>query len=208
MPLVFLANIDSARIIIDYSKRFFYYAPQVLPQSTSTNWVIYISPISVIIIFIISQYIAENNRKKELHRNWYFKAHLESSISKLEVFLIESSKIVEEYNNNLNSIITNTDEILILKSKTLDNLKDLIRRFEFEIIQPLKILYPNIFKSSLNELNSVQDLVTTLYDKETDSEIFLTEWSEIKGKIRAGLVSVLSKPVNVKSENYFWVFKK
>ena len=193
MHLVFSANFDSVRII-DYSKHYIY-SPQILPQAKSFDWIIFISPVSVILIFILSQWIAENNRKKELHRNWYFKAHLESSINKFEELLIESSKLVKDYYRELNFTNRTFEEDIVLKAKTLDGLKDLIRRFEFEVIQPLKILYPNIFNSSINELNIFQDLFTNLFDKEIELINFLNEWSEIKGKIRASLLAILSKPV-------------
>ncbi len=196
---MFLSS-DSSQTTINYYQQFIEDGSSV---SQTFSLFTIISPIIVVVTFIISQLISESNRKKEVNRNWYFKAHLEGSINKTENFLNKSSELVENYASQIKSIDKISEDFLICKAKNLDDLKDLIRRFEFEVINPLKILYPNTFQSSLSELQEFQDLLTTLFDSDQDSKLLLNNWFEIKGTIRAQLLDVLSRPVITKKKSFF-----
>lgn len=188
--------------------------PYLLAVETSPNWkdfVPLISPIVVIILFIIDRIIGYNLRKKETDRNWYFKVLLEPSIEKITLFYKNTNssyalaaKHLEERRN-----VPHT-EFTRLKAHQFFIFQDSKRELEAEVIQPISARYQFVGNSLTLILQDLEDAYTKSIDEEKFSEEEINIFKLLAFTNRAILLNELYSPLQP-STSYFkknWAYCK
>jgi hypothetical protein len=111
----------------------------------------FISSVIIILIFIYDRKTAYDLRKKELDRTWYYKVLLEPNLEKLDAFFKDIKASITSSFTNLNILDYDTNRVVYIKAQLLEieKIKNIIREFELDVLQPIYSKYPTIN----NEIN-------------------------------------------------------
>lgn len=155
-----------------------------------------ISSVILIITFIISQLIAQYSRKSELRRSWYFKAYFDSSLEKIDEFFKSCDTIIKKSLKKV-STLESEEEKQTYVTKQLEKISDTQRKFQMEVLYPLKGAYPETFKHLDLILESFYDIHSKVFDSDRDSEAirnaYISEIINIKSRLMAFLAIPVSK---------------
>jgi hypothetical protein len=166
---------------------------------TSSQWkelIPLVSPVVVILLFIIDRLIGYNLRKKETDRSWYFKVLIEPGIEKISIFYRNTNNSYSTAAKNLeaNKTIPHID-FGILKAKEFFKFQESKRELEAEIIQPIIARYQFIGNSLTLVLQDLEDLYTSSLDNEYFSEEEINKFYLSAFTNRALLLNQLYSPL-------------
>lgn len=161
-----------------------------------------VSSVIVILIFIISQLLANWSRRNELRRSWYFKAYFDVSLKKLEDFFQLCNADVKKSLIDLKEIQDGNDKITHV-TKTLENISDRQRDFNTQVLLPLMGAYPRTFKNIGIILDNFYDIHSEVFDTPVGDKDPYKEYLEKLALIRTNLMTFLAVPVleNKESKN-------
>lgn len=174
-----------------------------LPTDPSSVWTTYIplvSPIVVILLFLIDRVIGFYLRKREIERNWYLKVLIEPGISKISAFYKATNEMYAKSAEMLfqNSATVAHDKYLTLKSQEIGKFQSHKRELEAEVIFPILMRYPEVGDHLTNTLLNLEDCFTTALDKGLYSEQEIKDFQSKVASNRALLLTNLYSPLQSK----------
>lgn len=160
-----------------------------------------ISPVIVIIIFVIDRIIGFILRKKEVERNWYLKVLIEPCLTEISSFY---DNVLNNYKTSCDLLRANSqkphNEYTHLKSKEFGKFQQCKRELEVNVIIPIQSRYNDVGEKILEELRNLEDLYTTSLDQEKFSEEDIQKLYFHIASNRALFLNHLYLPV----ESRFW----
>jgi hypothetical protein len=159
-----------------------------------------LSALLVVILFIWDRVADVRNRRKELIRTWYFKAHLEPNTTKVNDFFDDVEKLIDDEIPKISGLTAAGGTPLIEITVVLKSISDLKRHFSHQVLIPLKSTYSKIFENSEEILRDIEDLASiALTTTGTDSDKFEKFYLALFQK-KAELLKQLSQPILGKSK--------
>lgn len=169
-----------------------------IPESSSNlkELLPLVSPVIVIILFIIDRIIGFKLRRKEIERNWYLKVLIEPGISKISDFYKKSFEFYSSSANLLkaSSTLSHAD-YNVLKAQEFSKFQSLKRELEAEVIFPIQIRYPDVGKNLTELLLNIEDTFTSSLDREEFSEEKIKDFQIYIARNRAELLTCLYFPL-------------
>jgi len=155
-----------------------------------------VSPIIVVLLFLIDRVIGFKLRKREAERNWYLKVLIEPCIQKMTTFYKEtlecyktSSTVLKNSNN-----LPHADYISI-KSREFGKFQIIKRDTEAEIFTPIQLTYPYVGKSISENLRNIEDEFTTCLDQEKFSDEAIADFQMKLATNKAIMIKHLYSPL-------------
>jgi hypothetical protein len=157
-----------------------------------------ISSAVVILIFIFDRVLGYKIRKKELNRNWYFKVLLEPKLESIDAFFIDVEKNIKSSIKDLNKIDFDNEKDNYITSQLnhIDNLKEIKRKFELEVLKPILSRYTKINVELIDLINNIENDFTTEIDRLLIRDFDVIEFTKKLYENKATLLDVLYKPLN------------
>ncbi|HLN94300.1 MAG TPA: hypothetical protein VK183_01600 [Flavobacterium sp.] len=149
----------------------------------------------VIALFIVDRILVRFNRKKENDRNWFFKVHLEPNLTRINEFFLKveentltSAGVLKTFNSSdLSSFLSVlTHEISIFKSEK--------RKFELEVLAPLRARYPKESGTLYRDVQDLEDTITSFLDSLDYSEDAVNDMVNSIYQTKAVLLENLYQP--------------
>jgi len=171
---------------------------QTVPESSSRlkDLLPLVSPIIVIILFIIDRVIGFRLRRKEVERNWYLKVLIEPGVSKISDFY---KKSVEFYTASANTLGASSAlphaNYNVLKAQEFSKFQSLKRELEAEVIFPIQMRYPVVGQKLTELLLDIEDTFTSSLDREEFSEDKIKDFQIYTATNRAELLNCLYFPL-------------
>lgn len=158
-----------------------------------------ISPLVVIILFIVDRFIAHYLRGKEAERNWYLKVLIEPNIEKISDFY---KQVIEQYSESISVLYESTNiphaEYNSLKAKEFGKFQTKKRELELDVVFPIQIQYPSLGNDLTQILLDLEDKYTNALDKEPISKDGAKEYHHDIASNKATLLQLLYKPLTQK----------
>lgn len=154
----------------------------------------FISAIILVVTFIISQFIGHYSRKKELRRTWYYKAYLDKSIDKVSEFISGCSVLMKTSFKDLEAIAESAERENYIAEK-LESISDNQREFTFQVINPLRGAYPEVFDNVGYILESNYDLHSNSFEADNLNDSAFKEYQDKVAEIKNALLTFMSLPV-------------
>ena len=183
--------------MILHSQNFF--ASQVNPWKDILPLV---SPIVVIILFIIDRIIGFKLRRKEVERNWYLKVLIEPCIDKISTFY---KNILDEYKSSSHILSTTNQKFqtkyINIKAKEFGKFQSLKRELELDVIFPIQMRYGDVGEDILEQLRNLEDQFTSSLDNKKFSEDDIIQFHLFVAVNKANLLNYLYAPLQIGSSN-------
>lgn len=128
-----------------------------------------ISGFIVLILFIIGRIIDSKIRTKEISRTWYLRVIIEPNLKKVDDFMQNTSETVRLSISSLSAARDNNIlywEYIEAKAKEIGKFQLLKRNFEIGFIQLVQWNYPIIGAQLSESLRKLEDIVTSILDKQ------------------------------------------
>jgi hypothetical protein len=167
----------------------------VSDQDFFSKYIPLLSPIIVIVTFIINDRYTRKVKRKESERTWYFKAYFESQIKTVDAFFDNADHLMKVAVTTYLDLLSKGDKqgIIEFVGATLLALADSKRIFEIEVLGVLKSTYPKIFSDIEKDLMNFEDAGTTAFENDQTGDPYFIYIEEIY-KIKTKLMLSLSKP--------------
>ena len=163
-------------------------------QDFFAKYIPLLSPIIVIVTFVVNNRYNVRAKKAESKRAWYFKAFFEPQIKKVEDFFNESGlyqkKVLDVYQEHLDDWTTEVRTNYI--GEALFELANKKRKFEAEVLEAFKLSYPDIFSDIEIILMAYEDAGSEAFENNSTDRYF-TYLTKIY-KMRTEIINVLSGP--------------
>lgn len=172
-------------------------------EDNFSKWAPILSPVIVLLIFLIGQVLDEGKRRKESQRLLYYKVHLEPSLSELNVFFNHIDALVLMRNGVVRSDTRNSARSLVrIKQKIAD--KEQI--FVDSCLLVLKPAYPSVFEKAKGLLNLFKDQVYHILENGDNMDAF--GYNSYRNGARSDLITLLSIPALGHTKKDFLTPKK
>ncbi|MBK7391129.1 MAG: hypothetical protein IPI23_19290 [Bacteroidetes bacterium] len=169
------------------------------PSSVLTTYLPLVSPIVVILLFLVDRVIGFYLRKREIERNWYLKVLIEPGISKISAFYKATNDMYAKSAELLqNSSTVAHEKYLTLKSHEIGKFQSHKRELEAEVIFPILMRYPEVGDHLTSTLLNLEDCFTTALDKGLYSEQEIKDFQNKVASNRALLLTNLYAPLQSK----------
>ena len=124
-----------------------------------------ISPIVLVLIFIVDRFINFWLIKRENKRNWYLTVLINPNLEKINLLYKNLFDLYEKSTVDL-SLYNGKDDNLInqKKSEVFGSLSILRRNFEMDFITPIYAMYPSLSEYLINELLNLEDYLSDNLD--------------------------------------------
>ena len=119
-----------------------------------------ISPIVLILIFIVDRFINFWLTKRENKRNWYLTVLINPNLEKINLFYKKLFDLYEKSSNLLSQYDDDDNFINQKKSEIFGNISILKRNFEMDFITPIYAMYPSLSEYMINELLNLEDYLS------------------------------------------------
>ena len=120
-----------------------------------------ISPIVLILIFIVDRFINFWLTKRENKRNWYLTVLINPNLEKINLFYKKLFDLYEKSSNLLSQYDDDDDNFINQKkSEIFGNISILKRNFEMDFITPIYAMYPSLSEYMINELLNLEDYLS------------------------------------------------
>lgn len=174
--------------------------PAIDPSSVWTTYLPLVSPIVVILLFLVDRIIGFYLRRREIERNWYLKVLIEPGISKISAFYKATNEMYAKSAEMLfkNSTTVAHDKYLTLKSQEIGKFQAHKRELEAEVIFPILMRYPEVGDNLTNTLLNLEDCFTTALDRGLFSEQEIKDFQSKVASNRALLLTNLYSPLQGK----------
>ena len=162
------------------------------------NLIVLVSPIVVIILFIIDRIIAHVLRQQEVERNWYLKIMIEPGIAKISTFYKSAKETYASSSYELAYVDIGTishANYLSMQSKEISKFQLIKRDLEGEVFYPIKSLYPKVFDLLTNELLDLEDLYTANIDNKLFNDEQITNFNLRLNQSKVKIIAVLYSPL-------------
>ena len=167
------------------------------PSAFWTTYLPLVSPIVVVVLFIIDRIIGFYLRKREIERNWYLKVLIEPGITKISAFYKSTNEIYAKSAEFLfqNSTTVAHDKYLSIKSQEIGKFQAHKRELEAEVIFPIQMRYPEVGERLTETLLNLEDCFTSALDKGFYSEQEIKDFQSKVASNRALLLTNLYTPL-------------
>ncbi len=169
-------------------------------QKSFVDYLPLVSPIIVIIIFVIDRLINSSIRAREIERNWYLKVLIEPNLENIssyynnnELLYQKSSVLLEE-----NLLTLSHPEYLRVKAQQSGGFQTAKRKFEIDVIDPIRVLYPSVALTLTETLLNLEDKFTKYLDSESIVEDKIVQFNKFNSANRAEFLSVLYQPIKTR----------
>ena len=165
-----------------------------------------ISSALVLILFIIDRILANNIRKREVERNWYFKVLLEPNLVKINSFFFVFENQYKNSAVKLKTLVPITihNEYINVQALEINYFKEINRRFELEVIKPIITRYPYMYSDISIKTENLQNQYTVQIDSLKLEEEDVYEFSKELYSIKAEWLDLFYRPLG-KSNNIIYI---
>ncbi len=171
-----------------------------IPSPAASYWkelIPLVSPVVVIVLFIIDRLIGYKLRQKETDRSWYFKVLIEPGIEQITEFYRKVNTLYSDaaHNLDINKNISH-DEFIKLKASEIFKFQEIKRELEAEIIRPIMSRYLFVGNSLTTVILNLEDLFTGYLDDEKFTNENIADFHFSAFTNRALLLNELYAPLH------------
>jgi hypothetical protein len=155
-----------------------------------------ISPVLILLLFIVERVLSYQIRQKEINRTWYYKVLIDPHIEKINVFFSTLGQLYSDSAGVLSSSLNLPhSEFLALKREEFTKFQKSKRELELIVIAPILHRYPKTGEKLTEELRGIEDLFTGSLDSGKFSIDDIDSLTKHVSSVRAVWLNILYEPI-------------